>query len=157
MESRKHAKKAGVVVRFVKDWPAQEIIKLYESAGWWDGSKPSSVRKIILGSFVYAVAVDEETGKAVGMGRAMSDGVSDAYIQDIVVLPEYRRREVGKKLIVALRDYCLAKKVAWIALIAEPGTEQFYRGLGFQEMEGNTPMRYAGTKKTGTSGSGMKP
>ena len=147
MESRKHAKKTGIVINYVKDWPAQEIIKLYEAAGWWDGSKPSSVKKIILGSFAFAIAADEKTGKAIGMGRVMSDGVSDAYIQDIIVLPEYRRRNVGKNLVAALRNYCLAKKISWIALIAEPGTGQFYRGLNFQAMEGHTPMRYTGTGK----------
>jgi len=36
------------------------------------------------GSFLFALAIDISTGRAVGMGRVISDGVSDAYIQDLV-------------------------------------------------------------------------
>ena len=143
------AKKAGITVRFVKDWPAKEIIELYEAGGWWDDSADdaSLVKKIISGSFVFAVAVNEETGRAMGMGRALSDGASDAYIQDVVVLPEYRREGIGEKLINAIRDYCLSKKIKWIALVAEPGTEEFYSSLGFRVMAGHTPMRCMGIEQ----------
>jgi ribosomal protein S18 acetylase RimI-like enzyme len=132
-----------ISIRFVRKWPAEEIINLYKAGGWWqsrDGG--SNIMKIITGSFAFAVAVEKETNKAVGMGRVLSDGASDAYIQDVVVLPGYRKQEVGKKLIIALRDLCLKKKVSWIALVAEEGTEDFYRSLGFQAMIGHTPMRY---------------
>jgi GNAT superfamily N-acetyltransferase len=136
-------KKPEIEIRIVKSWPDDQIIELYKAGGWWDGTGDSSVvKKIISGSFVFAVAVEKATGRAIGMGRAMSDGASDAYIQDVVVLPEFRRQDIGKKLIIALRDYCLAKGVTWLALVAEAGTEDFYRSLGFRVMEGHTPMRY---------------
>ena len=135
----------GVVVRFVRDWPSEEIVGLYRAGGWWsDGDKASSVKGIISGSFVFAVAVDSVSGEAVGMGRVLSDGVSDAYIQDVIVLPEYRKQNVGKILVLALRDYCLAKKIDWIGLVAEEGTEGFYSSLGFKVMKGHTAMKYTG-------------
>jgi len=136
-------KKPDVEIRIVKNWPDGQIIELYKAGGWWDGTgNPSVVKKIISGSFVFAVAVNKVTGRAIGMGRAMSDGASDAYIQDVVVLPEFRKQDIGKMLIIALRDYCLARGIAWLALVAEAGTEEFYRGMGFRVMEGHTPMRY---------------
>jgi ribosomal protein S18 acetylase RimI-like enzyme len=143
MTERCGCAKAGIEIRFVKSWPAQQILALYAAGGWLDGSETKSfVKKVVAGSFVFAVAVDKESGKAVGMGRVLSDGVSDAYIQEVVVLPECRRRNVGKKLIVALRDYCLKKKIMWIALVAEPGTEGFYRDLGFKRLDDYSPMRF---------------
>ena len=144
-----HAGDKGITVRFVKDWPAGEIIQLYEAGPWWNNStdKPSQIKQIIYGSYAFAVAVDEDTGKAVGMGRAISDGVSDAYIQDVVLLPEYRNRGLGKKLITTLRDHCLKNGVEWIALVAESGTADFYSGLGFKQMRGHTPMKYDGGKE----------
>jgi ribosomal protein S18 acetylase RimI-like enzyme len=143
VERRKSEEKENIAIRLVKDWPAQGIIELYEAGSWWDGSAPSSITDIVSGSFAFAVAVDEKTGKAVGMGRALSDGVSDAYIQDVIVLPEYRNQNIGKKLILALIDHCLKKNIAWIALVADSGTERFYAGLGFEVMAG-TPMKYKG-------------
>lgn len=140
-------KDAGQEIRLVKAWPADEIIALYEAGGWWDGSDGSAAERIVSGSFAFAVAIDAQTGKAVGMGRALSDGASDAYIQDVIVLPEYRKRDIGKRIVSALLDYCASRKIGWIALVAEPGTEDFYSSLGFRRTEGHTPMRYFGGKR----------
>jgi len=137
--------KQNIVVKYVRGWPALDIIRLYRVGGWWSlDDDPSQVRRLIRGSFVFAVAVDVGTGRAVGMGRVLSDGVSDAYIQDVVVLPEYRRNDVGGLIVASLRDYCLEKGVAWIALVAEPGTERFYGKLGFKTKGSHTPMLYHG-------------
>jgi ribosomal protein S18 acetylase RimI-like enzyme len=139
------AKDNSVVVRLVKKWPIDEIVGLYQAGGWWsEGDDVSSVKDIISGSFVFAVAVDSGSGRAVGMGRVLSDGVSDAYIQDVIVLPECRKKNVGRMIIVALRNYCLSKNVRWVALVAEEGTEGFYSGLGFKVMKGHTAMKYEG-------------
>jgi ribosomal protein S18 acetylase RimI-like enzyme len=75
------------------------------------------------------------------MGRILSDGVSDAYIQDLVVLPEYRGRGIGKELVQRLVAHCRKANLTWIALVAEPGTEGFYQSLGFTSMIGYVPMR----------------
>lgn len=146
MERDTSAKKAGIDIRLVKDWPAPEIIELYEAGGWWDGPITSSVKNIISGSFAFAVAIDSGTCKAVGMGRILSDGISDAYIQDVIVLPEYRKRDIGRRIVSALLEECAKKNVSWVALVAESGTEEFYSSLGFHVMEGRTPMRYSGEK-----------
>ena len=76
------------------------------------------------------------------MGRVLSDGVSDAYIQDLVVLPEYRKKGIGKKLITDLIQYCKSKNISWIALISEPNQEEFYKKIGFKEMANYTPFKY---------------
>jgi len=136
-----------IEIRFVKDWPADEIITLYKAGGWWDGTDKDGIRKLISGSFAFAVAIDHTTQKAAGMGRILSDGASDAYIQDVVVLPEYRKQDIGKRIISALLEYCISKDLMWIALLAEPGTEEFYYNLGFRKMEGHTPMRYCGGRR----------
>ncbi len=94
------------------------------------------------GSYVFAVAAENRTGRAVGMGRVISDGVSDGYIQDLVVLPEFRKSGVGAQIVAALINRCLAAGITWIALIAEPGTERFYHPLGFHPMEGSVPLLF---------------
>ncbi len=137
----------GVEVRIVDRWYEADIIGLYGAGGWWEhGSDPSSIEKIVKGSYVFAVAVDLEKGKAVGMGRAISDGVSDAYIQDVIVLPEYRRRQVGRKIIEAITEHLLKRKIEWIGLVAQSGTPRFYAKAGYKRMKGHTPMKYAGKK-----------
>ena len=136
---------SSVRIALVHSWDPQEIVLLYRAGGWWkDEYDPAEIPGLIRGSFAFAVAVEEGSGRAVGMGRVISDGVSDAYIQDLVVLPEYRNRNVGTGLLEALLGACRAAGISWIALIAEPGSEPFYRELGFSPMEGHIPLMYRG-------------
>ena len=135
--------KKQIEIRLVDSWPEDEIVELYKAAGWWkDSYDKAGIHQLIVGSFVFAVAVDKKTEKAIGMGRVLSDGVSDAYIQDLMILPPYRGHNLGKKLVQALVDHCFSKGILWIGLIAEPGSSQFYTTLGFKPMEHSVPMLY---------------
>jgi GNAT superfamily N-acetyltransferase len=142
-----------VDVKVVTSWDTGEIVSLYRSAGWWhDGEDdPAQVPGIIRGSLVFVVAVDGKSGTAVGMGRAISDGVSDAYIQDLVVLPGYRGRGIGKTILQRILAACRDHGIGWIALIAERGTGDFYRGHGFAVEEGDVPMMYRGEGEGGNA------
>lgn len=132
-----------IEVRLVEAWDAGQIVDLYRAGGWWkEGYDPAGIPALIAGSYLFAVAVDPATGSAVGMGRVLSDGVSDGYIQDIAVLFPYRRRGVGKKIVALLLKECRARGLEWIGLIAEPGSEQFYLPLGFRPMNGYVPLLY---------------
>ena len=133
----------NIEVKFVNNWPEEDIAELYKAGGWWkDSYEPSGIKPLIEGSFAFAVAVDSSSGKAIGMGRIISDGVSDAYIQDLVVMPEYRGQGIGKKLVSALLERCLSKGLLWVGLIAEPDQDEFYSSLGFKPMKNYIPMKY---------------
>jgi ribosomal protein S18 acetylase RimI-like enzyme len=135
-----------IEIRVVKSWRSTDIIQLYKSGGWWKESyDPQGIPSLITGSLFFAVAVDISTDIAVGMGRVISDGVSDAYIQDTVILPEYRSLHLGKQLVQTLVEKCRSKGINWIGLIAEPGTESFYEHLGFRKMKDHVPLLYIET------------
>lgn len=134
-----------IAVMVVRAWDEEEITALYMAGEWWkEEYKTEDLSCLILGSFAFAVAVETNTGRAIGMGRVIADGVSDGYIQDLVVLPQYRKCGVGKRIVAALVDRCVQSGVTWIGLIAEPGTEQFYMSLGFHPMEGHVPLIFLG-------------
>jgi aralkylamine N-acetyltransferase len=128
----------------VKSAPVDEIIALYKEGNWWSGDplEESSLPQLIAGSFCFIIARNEE-GKIIGMGRAISDGVSDAYIQDVVVVECYRKQGVGRQIIKQICEYCIQQNLVWIGLIAEPGTEKFYQHLGFKPRQGYVPMIYS--------------
>jgi ribosomal protein S18 acetylase RimI-like enzyme len=136
----------GVEVRVVTAWDPEEIVSLYRSAGWWqeDRDDPSEIGDLIRGSLVFVVAIDRGSGRAIGMGRAISDGVSDAYIQDLAVLPGFRGRGIGRAILRRVLEALREGGIRWIALIAERGTGDFYRGLGFVVEEGDLSMMYRG-------------
>ena len=132
-------------VQLVHVWDENEIADLYRAGGWWkEEYDPMELRNLIHGSFLFAVAVDTKTGCAIGMGRVISDGVSDGYIQDLVVMPEYRGTGIGAQIVSKLVKKCLEMGVSWIGLIAEPGTEKFYMSLGFSPMDRHIPLLFHG-------------
>lgn len=131
----------SIEIRCVTSWNPEEIVDLYRAGGWWkDEYSPADLPRLIRGSFVFAVAIDGKTGRAIGMGRVISDGVSDGYIQDLVVDPRFRKRGIGAQLVAALVQKCRESGVLWIGLIAEPRTEQFYLPFGFHRMDGYVPL-----------------
>ncbi len=131
----------AIAVQLVQAWDGDEIANLYRAGGWWkEEYDPKELSRLILGSFLFVVAVDLKTGRAVGMGRVIADGVSDGYIQDLVVLPEYRKTGIGARIVSILVKKCVERGISWIGLIAEPGTENFYLPFGFHPLEGHTPL-----------------
>lgn len=131
-------------VDLVLSWQEEQIVELYRAGGWWKEEMDSSkIKDLISGSFLFAVAISISTGRAVGMGRVISDGIADAYIQDLVVLDDWRRSGVGKMILARLLEECRKKSIYWIGLIAEPGKEDFYRSLGFSSMQGHVPMLFS--------------
>jgi len=135
--------KNKIEIRLINSWPEDEIVLLYKEGGWWkDTYDKAEIPQLVAGSFAFAIAIDQKTGKSIGMGRVLSDGVSDAYIQDLVVLTPYRGQNLGKKIVQTLINFCISKGIQWIGLIAEPGSSHFYTTLGFKSMEHHIPMLY---------------
>jgi GNAT superfamily N-acetyltransferase len=132
-----------ITIQLVRDWDDEDIANLYRAGGWWkEEYNPRELPRLIRGSFLFVVAVDRKTGHAVGMGRVISDGVSDGYIQDLVVLPEYRKTGIGAQIVSTLVKNCVEQGISWIGIIAEPDTEKFYLPLGFHPMEGHVPLKF---------------
>ena len=72
------------------------VARLYKFENWIkDGDDASKISLAISRSFCAFGAFDE-SGKMVGFFRALSDGVSDAYLLDLIVDPEYKGMEIGR-------------------------------------------------------------
>ena len=116
------------------------LTELYRLAGWWteEADNPSLVAGIVAGSHCFLVARQEKT--IIAMGRAISDRVSDAYIQDVTVAPAFRGQGIGSRMVAALVTRLEADGIGWVGLIAERKTHPFYRPLGFSPMADSVPM-----------------
>lgn len=120
----------------------QQIAALYERAGWWPdaAAHPGLLNGIVSGSHCFLVASCR--GRIVGMGRAISDGVSDAYIQDVTVSESFRGQGIGTRIVEKLVEELQKERIDWIGLIAERGSQPFYRPMGFIKMPDATPMLF---------------
>ncbi len=117
-----------------------QITLLYRKAGWWEDAvdNPELMVNIVKGSHLFRIACDNK--KIIGMGRAISDRASDAYIQDVTVDPLYRGKGIGSTIVSDLTLGLKKEGISWIGLIAEKGSSGFYKPLGFEEMPDSTPM-----------------
>jgi ribosomal protein S18 acetylase RimI-like enzyme len=141
----KYGEMAEIETRIVHSWNREDIRDLYKAGGWWKEEwDPAGIPGLISCSYAFAVAIDVRTGRAVGMGRVISDGVSDAYLQDLVVNTAYRHQGIGCRIVECLISHCLSSGIRWIGCIAAPRTADFYRELGFCDMAGFIPMLYRG-------------
>ena len=132
----------GLEIRLVDAVPVDELVVLYQDAGWWqDDYKITDdfLRLIPERSALFAGAFLKK--KLIGMGRALSDLCSDAYIQDVVVLSDFQKCGVGSMIVRFLIDELKKKGVDWIGLIGEPGTGSFYENLGFRQMKDYIPFK----------------
>lgn len=133
----------NILIKIVKNWQENDIVNLYKAGGWWKDTYDSSgINNLIKGSYAFVVIIDKELNKTIGMGRILSDGISDAYFQDLIILPEYRGRGYGKHLVEFLITHCLSNDIRWIGLISEPGQDGFYSKMNFYKMKDYVPMKY---------------
>ncbi len=113
------------------DW--DELSQLYRKAPL--GEKSPKDLKMVFGNSRFKCFVYAE-GELVGVGRALADGLDCSYLADVAVHPDFQGRGLGKAIIRRLVELSDGHKK--ILLYANPGTEGFYRTLGFYRM--NTAM-----------------
>jgi GNAT superfamily N-acetyltransferase len=71
------------------------------------------------------------TNDLVGYARAMSDGVSDAYLGDVYVLRDHRGQGLGKLLMRTMVDDGPGKNLRWF--LTTKDAHGLYRQFGFAE------------------------
>ncbi|MED3913091.1 GNAT family N-acetyltransferase [Priestia megaterium] len=103
---------------------------IYHSVGWKNHDE-EKIKKVFQSSNVVAIAYDEN--KIVGFGRALSDGVFNAAIYDVVIDKEYQNKGIGQQIIENL--LAQLKDISCVHLVSTSGNEEFYKKAGFRKMK----------------------
>ena len=93
--------------------------------------RPTALRVLSAPGAVTWVARHGET--VVGLAHLLTDGLIQAHLSLVGVLPAYRRQGVARNL---LREVFRAGGSKWLDLQAELGSEDFYRSFRHQESVG---------------------
>jgi GNAT superfamily N-acetyltransferase len=112
------------------------------SAGW----RPVPDKQAVAGLENNTLLVVAKNGEqTVGIARLITDGGHSAFIEDVLVLPEYQRCGIGKTMITKtlehLRSQLQPDEWCSVVLISARGKEYFYKSPGFPEY----PNENAGT------------
>lgn len=121
---------------------AAKILPLYIQAGWtkeYSQIEIANLRNSLQNSFCVFCA--EQNGEIVGIFRALSDGVSDAYLLDLYVENSHRNCGVATNLCRNILQYLKAKNIEWITCISTPEGEFVYKKFG-SEMKGHIPYKF---------------
>ncbi|MGE8206797.1 GNAT family N-acetyltransferase [Heyndrickxia sp. NPDC080065] len=110
-----------------------EMNEIYRSVGWTKHTN-EIIRQVFEASNV--IALVKVNGRIIGFGRAISDGVFNAAIYDVVVHRDFQKQGIAKKIMEYLLDKL--KNVSCVHLISTTGNEEFYRKLGLKKV--NTGM-----------------
>ncbi len=119
-----------MTIREYTDYREDEILSLYAAAGWTAYTKdPPALRKGFENSLLVLAAY--ERNELLGIIRAVGDGHTVVFIQDVLVFPQKRRRGVGTALVRGVLGRY--ENVRQIELIADDAPElaAFYASLGF--------------------------
>ena len=112
----------------------QAVLDLYASVGWTGySSHPEMLDKALEHSLLVLAAVDGD--RLVGLLRAVGDGYSIIFIQDILVLPAYQRQGIGRNLLEqAISHFPGIYQLHLLTDNAEK-TRSFYEALGFTAVD----------------------
>ncbi|WP_244093888.1 GNAT family N-acetyltransferase [Jeotgalibacillus sp. R-1-5s-1] len=106
-----------------------QMKEVYESVGWMKHTE-LQIERVFQASTHYILAKHDH--RIIGFSRALSDGVFNAAIYDVVVHQEYQgqgiAQEMMERLIHELGD------LSCIHLISTTGNEKFYKKTGFQKV-----------------------
>lgn len=111
-----------------------EVLALYKSVGWSMYTRdPARLERALTHSLTVLSAYEGK--QLVGLIRAVGDGETILFIQDLLVLPEYQRRGIGKQLIEALLARFPEVRQCVLLTDDDPKTRSFYKAAGFVESQ----------------------
>lgn len=113
-----------------KPTSAKAIADLRESVGW--NRMEAVYSDPLMTSFFHIAAYDGD--KLIGYIDCVSNGVTDAYIQDLMVHPYYQGKGVGTKLMTRMIAALKERHIYMISVVYEEKLKSFYSRFGFFNM-----------------------
>ena len=87
-----------ITIAPLRSYDEGAVLALYAAVGWTNYTqRPEMLRRAFAGSLCTLCAYDG--GRIAGLVRAVGDGASVLYVQDLLVLPEYQRRGLGGRML----------------------------------------------------------
>ena len=116
--------------RTFKNKDLTQLKSVYRSVGW-NKHDEEIIQRIFENSTHYVFAIEHDC--VIGFARAISDGVFNAAIYDVVVHADYQGKGIARHLMEDLLHQLSGHSC--IHLISTTGNEAFYKKLGFKDLK----------------------
>ena len=107
-----------------------KIANLRKTVGW--NGMENSYRKSLANSYFYICCYDKNC--LVGFLDVISNGVTDAYIQDVVVSPVYQRKGIATEMMIMAINKLKQDGIYAISVLFDEQLQSFYEKFGFHIM-----------------------
>ena len=116
-------------MKYIENAPtsAKQIADLREAVGW--NRMESCYENELMNSYYHVAVYDND--KLIGYIDTVSNGVTDAYIQDLMVHPQYQGRGIGTELMNRTIAYLKESEIYMISVVFEERLLPFYKRFGF--------------------------
>ena len=120
-------------IREYLTYKEEEILNLYASVGWTAyTAQPESLKRGFENSMLVLAAYEGD--QLLGIIRAVGDGHTIVFVQDILVYPDYQRKGIGSALLKAILERYSHVRQIQLATDNTEKTKAFYRSMGFREL-----------------------
>jgi len=128
--------------RIVERVPTADEYARMRAVVGWNEVDPEGVERGLQNALFSLCLLHGE--KLIGCARVVGDGGLYFYIQDVIVLPEYQGRGLGRQLMHRVMAYIEqhARSGAFVGLMAAEGVAPFYHKYGFAERPVAQPGMY---------------
>lgn len=120
-------------VKAYETYQEVEVLALYASVGWANYTRePEMLRLAFKHSLkIFAAFVGEQL---VGIIRAVGDGYSVVFVQDLLIHPDFQRLGIGRKLLNHIQAEFTDVYQLHLMTDDTEKTLTFYRSLGFESV-----------------------
>lgn len=132
-------------ITYLSDPPPDRkaLISLYDAVGWSVYTRDATtLEQAVRASTFVNGAYDDET--LVGFVRCISDDATIAYLQDVLVHPDYQRRGIGRRLCVSVLERFAHCRQFVLLTDDRPEQTAFYESLGLIRLDKATTARLHG-------------
>mgnify|MGYP004540674807 CR=1 FL=1 len=122
-------------IEFKDSISTKEFCRLRQSVGFQKLTDEQAKRVLENTSIIINVV---HKSKSIGIVRILTDMVTDAYITDVIIDPDFQGIGLGKKMLDKaledLKEHSVSNVKLACSLYANQGKELFYEKFGFQKL-----------------------
>ena len=111
-----------------------DVVERLLRASYWAGTRSREIIERSLKNSACFGLYEQQSGRQIGLMRAVTDYATFVWLCDVVIEPEYRGRGLGKWMLESmLADPSLRHVRRWV--LATSDAHGFYRRYGFKPMD----------------------
>ena len=132
----------AIIFKEEKQMPRVQLKALYEDVEWYAYTKDMDQLEQALSCSLYVLSAWEKD-KLVGLIRVVGDGLTIAYIQDILVLTSHQNNGIATDLMYQVLDKFSGVRQKVLLTEEAPNVRHFYEKNGFRSCDAGTLVAFA--------------